>query len=104
MADALDSLQDGRAKAVRSGDLYGGTPRHSLLDTPAFPEWGDSLLPTSHLERHRIDTAEKSTEFVLGFTGPDTAPFRPRDQNHASTLGDIPLLTILRILPRTLLS
>ena len=104
MADALDSLQDGRAEAVRSGDLHGGTPRHSPLDTPAFPEWVDSLLPTSHLEKHQIETAEKSTEFVLGFTGPDTALFRPREQKPRIYSRDIPLLTILRILPRTLLS
>ena len=40
----------------------------------------DSLLPINHLGKRRAETAKMAIEFDLSFTGPETAPFRPRGQ------------------------
>ena len=66
--------------AVAYMTARGSTQRHFPWLLPFSLGRRDSLLPINHLGKHRAEAAEKPTEFDLSFTGPETAPFRPRGQ------------------------
>ena len=60
--------------------LVGGTTRHFPWILPFSLRRRDSLLPINDLEKHRTKTAKMPIKFHLTFVGPETAPFRPREQ------------------------
>ena len=67
--------------------LVGGTTRHFPWILPFSLKRLDSLLPINHLGKRRMETAEKSFEFDLNFTDPETDSFRPRGQkSHVHSL------------------
>ena len=58
------------------------------------------MLPINHLGKRRAEAVEKPIEFDLSFTGPETAPFRPRGQKpRVNSLGINPYSHSLEYLP-----